>query len=130
MVEVIGVLIVFSVPIILAAAVVMVLNPALYSVVQELCGTAIRARFWTVYLSLTLVLVSVLGITHLAAFSPDLALIDLFRKGAYYGLLALTLGVLAIGAAIWIGSIEQARLAGAAVEPARNPGPWGEADNA
>jgi nitrate reductase NapE component len=86
----------------IGAVIVATLFRPLFAVVADLCGTRDRALFWTVYLSVVLILVPVLAVAYVSTYGDRLGHIELFiQRGIFYALFGLTGAVLAIGWGIW-----------------------------
>ena len=91
-----------AVAVLLGGTVVAVLFRPLFAVVQDLCGTRQRAMFWSIYLSVILILVPLLGVTYISAFGrvvPDLP--AFLQRSVFFALFGITGALVAIGWGIW-----------------------------
>jgi hypothetical protein len=86
----------------IGALAVVVLAPPLFRVVVELCGTLTRARFWTTYLGMILVLVPLLAASWLTVRTAAGGSLTVHvEEAVYFALAALLAALLAIGFGIW-----------------------------
>ena len=70
----------------------------LHATLRASCTNGTGAGFWTVYAGVMLVLAPAIGVLFLAAFpNPALSGSVLFARGLLFGLLCLTVALLAIG---------------------------------
>jgi nitrate reductase NapE component len=97
----------------------------LFAVVADLCGTRQRALFWTVYLSIVMILIPLLGVAFVSTYGARAVDAAAFvERGIIFALLGLTGAVLAIGWGIWGASnraIEMQQRANAAAQTSPAP---------
>jgi hypothetical protein len=90
------------VALVLGGSVVAILFRPLFGVVRDLCGTADRAHFWSVYLSTILVLVPLLGVAFVATYGgPNVDFVTFVQRAVFFALLGLTAALVTIGFGIW-----------------------------
>lgn len=75
----------------------------LFNLLTDVCGTADRARFWTVFTMILLVLAPMIGPLFLASFPPKTLSWNVYlARSLFYAVVCLSAALLIAGRRIWL----------------------------